>query len=121
MNLTVIIPSFQRPGDLLRCLEAVLRQSRPPDEVLVVGREEDTGTSNIVSMLRRNTSVLRIVIVTQPGLIAALNCGLDNAAGDLLAFTDDDAEPQGDWLERIEASFGDASIGAVGGRDWLQL
>ena len=49
-----------------------------------------------------------------------MNRGLDSAPGDLLVFTDDDAEPQLDWLERIEASFADASIGAVGGRDWLQ-
>jgi glycosyltransferase involved in cell wall biosynthesis len=50
-----------------------------------------------------------------------MNCGLDNATGDLLVFTDDDAEPALDWLERIEASFADPSVGAVGGRDWIQL
>jgi glycosyltransferase involved in cell wall biosynthesis len=54
-------------------------------------------------------------------LIAALNCGLDNASGDILVFTDDDSEAHPDWLERMEATFADPGVGAVGGRDWLQL
>lgn len=121
MKVTVIIPSFKRPSDLQRCLEAVALQSRPADEVLVVARQEDTETLNVVSMSRTKISVLRIVLVTGPGLIAAMNCALDNASGDLLVFTDDDSEAHLDWLARIEASFADAAIGAVGGRDWLQL
>jgi glycosyltransferase involved in cell wall biosynthesis len=121
VKVSVIIPSFNRPFDLQRCLGAVAVQSRSVDEVLVIGREEDRETWNVVSLLARKTSVLRIIQVTEPGLIAAMNCGLDNAMGDILVFTDDDAEPQTDWLERIEASFADAAIGAVGGRDWLQL
>jgi glycosyltransferase involved in cell wall biosynthesis len=121
MKVTIIIPSFKRPFDLQRCLEGVARQTRPADEVLVVIREDDTETSNVVSRLQPKIPVLRIVLITEPGVIAALNCGLDNAMGDLLVFTDDDAEPELDWLARVETSFDDASIGAVGGRDWLQL
>jgi glycosyltransferase involved in cell wall biosynthesis len=121
MKVTVIIPSFKRPLDLQRCLAAVALQNRPADEILVIGREEDTETLNVVSTLRRTISALRIVSVSEPGLIAAMNCGLESAAGDLLVFTDDDSEPHLDWLKRIDASFADVSIGAVGGRDWLQL
>lgn len=121
MKITVIIPSFARPSDLRRCLSAVALQSRRADEVLVIGREQDPGTWSVVCDLQKELPVLRIVPVEEPGVIAALNRGLDSAAGDVLAFTDDDAEAQVDWLERIEAGFADQSIGAVGGRDWLQL
>jgi glycosyltransferase involved in cell wall biosynthesis len=121
MKVTVIIPSFKRPADLQRCLEALVLQSRPAHEILVIAKEGDEETSRVVPAMRPRTSALRMVPVTEPGLIAAMNCGLDNAAGDVLVFTDDDAEPARDWLERIEASFADPSIGAVGGRDWIQL
>jgi glycosyltransferase involved in cell wall biosynthesis len=121
MKVTVIIPSFKRPSDLRRCLAAVAFQSRPADEVLVVGREGDTETSEIIFSVRLRLPTLRLVRVSEPGLIAALNFGLDSATGDLFALTDDDAEPQFDWLERIAASFADPSLGAVGGRDWIQL
>jgi glycosyltransferase involved in cell wall biosynthesis len=121
MKLSVIIPSFNRPSDLRRCLAAIALQNRVADEVLVVGRHGDTETSDIVSAVRFRLPTLRLVGVSEPGLIAALNCGLDSATGDVLAMTDDDAEPQFDWLNRISASFGDPSVGAAGGRDWIQL
>jgi cellulose synthase/poly-beta-1,6-N-acetylglucosamine synthase-like glycosyltransferase len=49
-----------------------------------------------------------------------MNVVLDIASGDIIAFTDDDAAPQMDWLERIEAYFlSDDCIGAVGGGDFV--
>jgi glycosyltransferase involved in cell wall biosynthesis len=121
MKVSVIIPSFQRPSDLRCCLAALALQNTPADEILVVGREGDVETSAIISNVRLRLPALRLVRVAEPGLIAALNCGLDNATGEVLAFTDDDAEPQFDWLKRIASSFADPSLGAVGGRDWIQL
>lgn len=120
-RITVIIPSFKRSDDLKRCLEAIGLQSRSADEILVVGRQEDTETSRVVLSLQSKISGLRLVSVSKPGAIVAMNRGLENALGDLLVFTDDDAEAPCDWLQRIEASFADPKIGAVGGRDWLQL
>jgi glycosyltransferase involved in cell wall biosynthesis len=121
MKLSVIIPSYRRPSDLNRCLAALTLQTRPADEVIVIVRESDTETLDVVSAFRRDLNTVRVVCVAEPGVIAALNCGLENAIGDVVVLTDDDAEAQGDWLQRIQASFNDEEIGAVGGRDWLQL
>ncbi len=47
-----------------------------------------------------------------------MNAALDVATGDVFALTDDDAEPEPDWLKRIVAVFAaDAGVGGVGGRD----
>lgn len=121
MKVTVIIPSFKRPTDLRRCLGALSLQTKPAGEILVIGREEDTETSDLVSTAALGLPALRFVPVSKPGVIEALNCGLDKASGDVWVITDDDSEPQSDWLERIAEKFSDTSIGAVGGRDWLQL
>src|ERR1044071_2662644 len=120
MRISVIIPSYARPSDLQRCLEGLSRQSRPADETVVIVRDGDLETLRVVAACRAEHNNVRSVQVTQPGLIAAMNRGLDQAAGDLLVFTDDDSEAYPDWLERIEASFADPQIGAIGGRDWLQ-
>lgn len=121
MRISVIIPSYRRPSDLRRCLAALSLQSKTPDEILVIARESDLETLNVVSAFHHDLNTLRAVYVTEPGVIAALNCGIDHATGDVVVLTDDDAEAQTDWLQRLEAGFSSAQIGAVGGRDWLQL
>jgi glycosyltransferase involved in cell wall biosynthesis len=64
--------------------------------------------------------LLKVLTVAQPGVIAAMNLGLDRSIGDVIAITDDDAEPHPDWLEKIKAHFlSDQSVGAVGGRDFV--
>lgn len=66
----------------------------------------------------------RVVRVTvpegRPGFVAGLNAGLDASTGEVVCFTDDDAEPPPDWVSRIVAGFeADPDIGALGGRDWV--
>jgi len=49
-----------------------------------------------------------------------MNIGLESATGDVVAFTDDDAAPHPDWLQKMEAYYlRDQKIGGVGGRDWV--
>ncbi len=60
------------------------------------------------------------VVVARSGVVAAQNAGLARAKGDIIAITDDDAEPASDWIARIEAHYRkDGRVGGVGGRDIL--
>ncbi|MDN7666243.1 glycosyltransferase family 2 protein [Burkholderia vietnamiensis] len=121
MKISVLVPTYRRPADLARCLLALQRQQRLPDEVIVVARPEDDAThERLADPAVAGTLPLRIVPVDVPGQVAALNQGLDSASGDIVAITDDDAAPRADWLARIEAAFAaDPRVGAVGGRDWV--
>jgi glycosyltransferase involved in cell wall biosynthesis len=120
--ITVIIPTYQRPHDLTRCLEALKRQTRPADEVLVVVRDSDINTWTLLKDFKLDSLVLHTVTVRVPGVVAAMNAGLDVAQGEIIAFTDDDAAPHPDWLARVETHFlSDERIGGVGGRDWVYL
>ncbi len=120
MIITVLIPTYRRPKDLMRCLEALKKQSRGPNEVLVVVRYDDTETWALLESIDLGSSPLRTVTVKVPGQVAALNAGLGAARGDIIAITDDDAAPHPDWLARIEAHFQtDPKVGGVGGRDWV--
>jgi len=121
MLITVIVPTYQRPKDLTRCLNSISKQCRLPNEVIVVVRKNDVQTW----LLLESESVpkqipIRTVTVSVTGVVAAMNAGLDLSQGDIIAFTDDDAAPHQNWLEMIEAQFAkDKKIGAVGGRDWV--
>ena len=120
MNITVIVPTYRRPKDLSRCLEALKKQTRPADELLVVVRNTDAETWIFLETFTSETLPLRTVTVSAPGAIAAMNAGLDAASGEIVSFTDDDAAPHTDWLARIEPHFlSDSRVGGVGGRDWV--
>jgi glycosyltransferase involved in cell wall biosynthesis len=120
MTVTVIVPTYRRPKDLARCLEALQQQTRPVDQVIVVVRDTDTETWKYIDAFNPNLFPLHTVKVSVPGVVAAMNAGLDSATGDIIAFTDDDAAPHTDWLARIETHFlADEGVGGVGGRDWV--
>ena len=104
----VIATSAARPEMLRRCLLALRAQDYPHFEVIVVvnpvdERSADPGRPGIggepadprVRVLRRR----------RPGASAARNHGLAHAAGEIVAFTDDDTEPGRGWLRAIVARF----------------
>lgn len=119
LNITVVVPTYRRPIDLARCLGALQQQSRPANEVIVVVRDTDTATGDF---LRDCPAVpLQTATIKVPGVIAAMNLGLERSHGEIIAFTDDDAAPHPDWLERIERHYvANDRVGGVGGRDWVR-
>jgi glycosyltransferase involved in cell wall biosynthesis len=85
----------------------------------VVVRSEDAASQDVV---RERAKPVRLVLVERPGVVAAMNAGIDASSGDVVALTDDDSAPHADWLARIVAVYEadtDARVAAVGGRDWI--
>lgn len=119
-TIGVVIPAWQRPTELARCLRAVVSQSRPPEEVVVVLRADDRATQEAARTVPVPPTVrLSIAIVDGPGVIAAMETGLQRLTTELVAFTDDDAEPRHDWIARLTAALAaDSGVVGVGGRDW---
>ena len=119
MTITVLIPTYRRPQDLQRCLSALEAQKRQAEEILVVVRDTDVETREFLAGYAPPMPGLRVVTVVSPGVLAAMNAGLAEATGEIIALTDDDTAPYPDWLARIESHFAaDPCVGGVGGRDW---
>ena len=120
LTISVVIPTYYRIQDLRKCLAALDVQSCHPDEVIVVVRDKDRETWDFIQAFTPLTFPVKMVGVTVPGVVAAMNCGLEAAVGSIVAFTDDDAAPHQDWLERgLEHFQADPLVGGVGGRDWV--
>ena len=116
-KISVLIPTYRRPLDLMRCLAALERQVRLPDDLVIVYRDTDVETRELLSA-RSFPFDFTAICVSASGVVAALNTGLDAVRGDIVAFTDDDSAPRPDWLARVEDYFvKDAAVGGVGGRD----
>jgi cellulose synthase/poly-beta-1,6-N-acetylglucosamine synthase-like glycosyltransferase len=117
LRISVLVPTFRRPTDFERCLEALKGQQRIPDEVVVVARATDEETQAVLARWRRKP-FLRVAAVVESGQVQALNAGLDAVTGDIVMITDDDAAPHPDWCLRVAEHFAkDDRLGGVGGRD----
>lgn len=117
LTISVVVCTYQRSENLRKCLVSLAEQSLRPLEVLVIVRLNDLSSQRVV---KDAGPPCRSLTVGEPGVIAATNLALQHVNGDIVAFTDDDAEPHSDWLQRIKEVFNqDSAIGAVGGRDRL--
>jgi len=117
-TVSVLVPTWRRPESLARCLDALEGQVRTPDEVVLVVRDDDDQTRDMLARRSSSSLPIRIVAPDREGVIAALNCGFDQANGDLIAVTDDDTVPNPDWLQCIFRRFaGNPDLGALSGRD----
>jgi len=103
-------------------LRGLTSQRRPADQVIIGTREGDEETTAFLSAALPESSLpVEIAGVTAPGVIASMAAAARQASGDIVCLLDDDAEPEPDWLEKIEARFAaEADLGILGGRDLLQ-
>jgi glycosyltransferase involved in cell wall biosynthesis len=102
MKISVVIPTYQRPSLLLRCIKALCNQIFPKDEyeIIVVsdGTDEKTKTA-LLEMPVNNQPLIRFVsLEKKAGPAAARNLGWRIASSRLVAFTDDDCIPDIKWL-----------------------
>jgi GT2 family glycosyltransferase len=105
-SVTVIIATRDRPDDLRQALRSVLDQCYPSYDVLVVDNASKTAaTADLVKTLDDGAPRLRYVREDRAGLGWAHQRGLHEAAGDIVAFTDDDVLVDRHWLSGIVEGF----------------
>ena len=125
LRVSLLVPTFKRIADLERCLSAALVQDVPFHEIVVITRLDDAASIAFVDRLATDhagsAATLKRVSVSVPGVIAAMQAGLDAASpeADVIALTDDDGAPRADWCARIVAMLSrQPDWVGVGGRDW---
>jgi GT2 family glycosyltransferase len=117
-SIGVLIATYKRSEELLRCLSALENQTRPADDIILVVREDDLDTRMTLENFPYKSLSVRIVPVSVPGTVAARNAGIDVCKTDVLAMIDDDTAPHPQWLARVMEDFrNDPELGGLGGRD----
>ncbi|WP_183355146.1 glycosyltransferase family 2 protein [Geomonas silvestris] len=114
-RITVVIPLYNKADYIARALRSVLEQRCPPFEVIVV----DDGSTDRGPQVVLEFQDARVKLVRQPngGVSAARNRGIQEAAGELIAFLDADDAWYPHFLQtvlRLRKSFPDAGLYATG-------
>jgi glycosyltransferase involved in cell wall biosynthesis len=87
MNISVIIPTWNRADRLASALQSVFTQSYPPAEVIVV---DDGSTDATRSLVQREFREAHYIYQQNRGVSSARNNGIQAAGGDWIAFLDSD-------------------------------
>jgi GT2 family glycosyltransferase len=116
MNVSAIIPTYNRSAVLKRTLATVFALRPLPHELFVVD-QSDEPDPEIAAFLRTAPAALRVHYLRQrpPDAQAARNQAAIAASGELLLFLDDDVLLDEDLVAAHVANYADPSVGAVGG------
>jgi len=116
VDVSVIIPTYNRNRPLRTTLESVLSQSPAPAQILVIDQSEahDADTSNFLEDLIKSQKI-EYLHQDVPNAQHARNLGIANATGEVLLFLDDDIVAEPNLVEAHWRNYQDSSIGAVCG------
>lgn len=98
-RISIVIPTYQHASTLVKCLDSVLRQTRKPDEIIVV---DDGSTDNTKAVLRAYEDRVQIIHQPNQGAPVARNNGFRHSVGTLVMFCDADVVMRPEMLSELE-------------------
>lgn len=112
-SFSIVINTLNRGPVLQKTLDSFrwLKYSGDFEVVVVNGPSKDNSEEVIASWLPH----IRAGRCDVANLSVSRNVGISMARGDIIAFIDDDAIPEPEWLEQLACAYHDPMVGAVGG------
>ncbi len=135
MDISVVLATYNRAGSLCVTLDSFSALNSPPDlhwELLIVDNNSTDVTHVVIENFAAKVKFpVRYVFEGRQGRSAALNAGIAQAKGGVIAFTDDDVILHPDWLVNLKQTFDNFDCAAVAGRvlpqwngprpEWLEM
>jgi glycosyltransferase involved in cell wall biosynthesis len=135
MDVSVVLATYNRAASLRTTLETFSRLVCPPAlawELLVVDNNSSDNTPSVIQEFARTAHFpLRYIFEKRQGKSFALNSGVAEAKGEIIAFTDDDVLLHPDWLTNLTRALEGSEYAAVAGRivpswshpkpEWLEM
>ncbi len=105
-SVTVCICTYNRARYVRDCLDGLARQTVGQDafEILIVDSGSTGDAPAELAAMAAETPNARLIRIDRTGVSIARNAGAEAARGSYVAYIDDDAIPQADWIEQIRAA-----------------
>ncbi|KJK36133.1 family 2 glycosyl transferase [Streptomyces variegatus] len=120
-DVSVVICAYteDRWEDILAAVSSIHAQSRPALETLLVVDHNETLRERLAKEYKESSEPVAVRVLANAGprgLSAGRNTGIAAARGEVVAFLDDDAVAERDWLRHFAEAYTDPRVMAVGGR-----
>jgi glycosyltransferase involved in cell wall biosynthesis len=120
ISAVICVYTLDRLKDIHEAVSSVLRQLSPPHQVII-------SVDHNLELLKRLKAEIPVGVElvfndSTKGLSETRNAGIRAATGDIIAFIDDDATAEKDWLEKLSQHFENSAVAAAGGKivpHWL--
>ncbi len=118
-QISIIIPTKDRPLLLLRCLNSLGGQKQfPSAQIIVVDNSLDKSAQNtVLEFTRRCDKKIDYIWEKKIGQSYARNTAISHASSDILAFTDDDCVVDRNWLKVIKNAFDNKDLYIIQGQN----
>ncbi len=115
-KVSVIITAYtmERLKDIHEAVDSVLAQTQKPDEIIISIDHNEELFQKLKAQLPSSVKV--VLNQGAPGVSETRNVGIRASTSDILAFIDDDAVAEKDWLYNLMKHYRDPSVMAVGGK-----
>ncbi len=113
-TVSIVIPTFNRGKMLASCIESLLALNYPKEKLEIIIVDDASPVPVELNSYGPLVKVIRQYYNQGPG--AARNRALREAAGEIIAFTDDDCLVDRNWLRSLVPCFKHPDVAAVGGR-----
>jgi glycosyltransferase involved in cell wall biosynthesis len=114
LRVSVVICAYteNRWAEIHAAVESVRQQTLQPSEIILVVDHNPTLLSRLMATLPR---IKVIANSSDRGLSGGRNTGVALASGEIIAFLDDDATADPDWLKYLVEGYSDHVVAGVGG------
>lgn len=112
--ISVIIPAYNCQDTLAKAVRSLLAQSYQDFEIIIINDGSDDDTEEVAKALARLDGRIRLFTVSNAGVSAARNRGMQSAKGEYICFVDSDDYVDGEYLSSLAAGISDGVMPCTG-------